>query len=525
MPTAKDLEVTNRWLVDGLSEESSFDHPVSGPVEVHETHISWVFLAGDYAYKVKKPITNDFLDYGSLALRKRMCEEELRLDARYTEGLYLDVVPITVDEGQLQVNGSGVPVEYAIKMHRFPEDALLSHRLDQGTLTTDEVHQLATLVAEFHLDATRADHDMPWGAPELVFENMSDVIGDLRSVPIRLRDDRQAFAKQLQSLQHWSKEFFDDHRQLFQQRIHNGFIRECHGDLQLSNVFHWKDRLMPFDGIEFNEEFRWIDVLSDAAFLAMDFAARGHVDLSRLFMNAYLERTGDHASLALLRWYLVYRALVGAEVAAMRANQVEASSSDCSEAIADCRDHLDLGSRFSLPDERRLWITHGLSGSGKSTGSELVVARHGAIRLRSDIERKRHYGLPIGHRPNAAETEKIYSVEANDATYCRIRRLTRCILDAGFSVVVDATFLRQQDRELFRELADSCRVSFSILDFKADESTLRQRIADRDSSGTDVSDAGISVLEMQLKTQQPLAPEELQYVVEMPDPVAIVENS
>ncbi len=525
MPTAKDLEVTSQSLVDGLCKGSSYDHPVSGPVDVHETHISWVFLAGDYAYKVKKPITNDFLDYGSLALRKRMCEEELRLDARYAEELYLSVVPITVQGDQLQVNGSGVPVEYAIKMHRFPEDALLSHRLDHGTLTTEEVHQLATLVAEFHLGATRVDQDLPWGAPELVFEEMSNIIGDLRSVPIRSPNDREAFAKQLQSLQHWSQEFFDDHRQLFRQRIHNGFIRECHGDLHLANVFHWKGRLIPFDGIEFNEEFRWIDVLSEAAFLAMDFAARGHVDLSRLFMNAYLERTGDHASLALLRWYLVFRALVRAKVAAMRADQVDASSSGWKDAIDDCRNHVDLASRFSIPDEPRLWITHGLSGSGKSTGSEFVVARHGTIRLRSDIERKRHYGLPIGHRPSAAEIKKIYSAEANDATYGRLRRLACCILNAGFSVVVDATFLRRQDRESFRDLADSSGVSFAILDFKADESTLRQRIADRVASGTDVSDAGISVLESQLKTQQPLAPEELQYVVEMPDPVAIVEKS
>lgn len=525
MPTAKEFEVTSRWLVDGLCTESSYDHPIVGPVDIHETHISWVFLAGDYAYKVKKPITNDFLDYGSLALRKRMCEEELRLDTRYAEGLYLGVVPITADEGQLQVNGSGVPVEYAIKMHRFPEDALLSRRLEQGTLTTEEVHQLATLVADFHLGATRADHDMPWGAPELVFENMSDIIGDLRAVPCGSPEEHEAFAKQLQNLQHWSQQYFDEHRLLFQQRIHNGFIRECHGDLHLSNVVHWHDRLMPFDGIEFNDDFRWIDVLSDAAFLAMDFAARGHVDLSRLFVNAYLERTGDHASLALLRWYLAFRALVRARVSAMRADQVDVSSSDYNEVIDDCRKHVDLATEFSRPDQPRLWITHGLSGSGKSTGSGIVVARHGTIRLRSDIERKRHYGLPIGHRPNAAETKKIYSMEGNDATYGRMRRLACCILNSGFSVVVDATFLRQRDRESFRSLADSCGVSFAILDFKADESTLRQRIADRVDSGTDASDAGIRVLEAQLREQQPLTPKELQYMVEMPDPVAVVEKS
>ncbi len=219
-----------------------------------------------------------------------------------------------------------------------------------------------------------------------------------------------------------------------------------------------------------------------------------------------------------LRWYLVFRALVRAEVAAMRAEQVELSGDDWNDAIEDCRSHVDLASRFSHPDEPRLWITHGLSGSGKSTGSEIVVARHGAIRLRSDIERKRHYGMPIGHRPNAAETNTIYSVAGNDATYCRMRRIACCMLEAGFSVIVDATFLRRHDRESFRELAKSCGVSFAILDFNADEATLRQRVADRVASGTDVSDAGISVLESQLKTHEPLAPEELRDVIEMPDP-------
>lgn len=525
MTTAEESLTTGQSLVDGLTQRSSYDHPTDGPIAIHETHISWVFLAGQYAYKVKKPITTEFLDYGSLALRKRMCEEELRLDTRYARGLYLGVVPITAEDGQWRVNGSGVPVEYAVMMRRFPQAALLSHRLDQGQLTTTEVHQLATLIADFHLDAARATPDVPWGAPELVLQNMCDIFDELRSVPFRMPGDGEAFNEQLHALQTWSARFFDDHRQLFQQRIHNGFIRECHGDLHLSNVLHWNDQLVPFDGIEFNEEFRWIDVLSDAAFLAMDFTARGHVDLGRLFINAYLERTGDHASLVLLRWYLVYRALVRARVAAIRASQVEVSSGEWKEAVGDCRLHVDLGTRYSTPQQPRLWITHGLSGSGKSTGSEIVVARQGTIRLRSDIERKRHYGLPIGYRPTAVESKKIYSTEGNDATYGRMRRLACCILKSGFSVVVDATFLRRQDRDSFRSLADSCGVPFAILDFQADQATLRQRIADRVASGTDVSDAGIHVLETQLKQQQPLTAEERPYVVDIPDLIDIVENS
>lgn len=523
MPTAKDVD--NNSLLRQLRNPDCYDHPVGGQVVVHETHISWVFLAGRFAYKVKKPITNDFLDYGSLSRRKRMCEEELRLDARYAPDLYLGVVPITCSEDGPRINGAGDPVEYAIKMHRFPEDALLSHRMKHGTLTTNEVRQLATLVADFHLKARRADRETPWGSADLVFESMWDIIGDLHAVRLDPPEGPADVAKQLKQLQHWATEFFDQHRLHFQQRIHNGFIRECHGDLHLANVFEWDGRLLPFDGIEFNDQFRWIDVLSDAAFLAMDLAAGGHIDLSRLFIDAYLERTGDHASLALLRWYLVFRALVRAKVAALRAAQMESSSTDCRDAIGDCRHHVELAVRFSTPEEPRLWITHGFSGSGKSTGSEAVIARHGAIRLRGDVERKRHYGIPIGHRPDPAETKQIYSAEGNDATYGRMRRLSRCMLEADVSVVVDATFLRRKDRELFRELAESCDVPFAILDFKADESVLRQRIADRIANGHDASDAGLAVLQQQLEHHQPLTADEHQYVVEIPDLNSIVQQS
>ena len=179
---------------------------------------------------------------------------------------------------------------------------------------------------------------------------------------------------------------------LFSQRVANGFIRECHGDLHLANVIHWRGRLMPFDGIEFNDEFRWIDVMSDATFLAMDLAARGHLDLCRSFINAYLEQTGDHASLALLRWYLVYRALVRSKVASIRSEQAGQSESERKSALEDCQSHIELAYRFTLREPPCLWITHGLSGSGKTTGSECVVQRRGAIRLRSDLERKRHFG-------------------------------------------------------------------------------------------------------------------------------------
>lgn len=507
MPT-----ISSNQLVSDLRQPRAYAHAVGQPVALCETHISWVFLAGEFAYKVKKPVKNAFLDYSTLGKRKHFCEEELRLDRRYARELYLDVVPIVLDQDhKLRVDGGGEAVEYAVKMHRFPDDALLSHRLSRGIFSSEELQQLATAVALFHQRSAAADRDAPWGKPALVLEDALDNFRDLDSI------DLGEESATLHVLKQWTHDFFCRHEDLLAQRLANRFIRECHGDLHLANVIDWRGQMLPFDGIEFNDRFRWIDVLSDAAFLAMDFAARDHLELSRSFINAYLERTGDHASLPLLRWYLVYRSLVRAKVDALKMAQ---EGPERAETLALCRHHVQLAYRFSLPIEPTLWITHGVSGSGKTTGSEWIVRQHGAIRLRSDLERKRHFGMDPWSPSPPQQREKLYSKSASVATYCRLRQLAHTILQGGDSVVVDATFLRRKDRESFHQLADCLGVSFALLDFTADEQTLRQRVADRIASGDDVSEADLRVLQSQLELQEPLTDQEQRMVTELPPPAA-----
>jgi len=499
--------VTTETMIDSLHSIDAY--PIVGPssVVLHETHISWVFLVGDVAYKIKKPITTQFLDYGTLKKRKHFCREELRLDSRYAPDLYLGVVPITLVDGKPRVEGEGQPIEYAVKMRRFPEQSLLSERLQAGKVSINEVQQLTIAVADFHRDAPRLPADSPWGTVEAILETSNANFVDLESNPAA------DTLPTLHVLKLWTHNYFADHRQEFGQRVANGFVRECHGDLHLGNVVRWNDQWVPFDGIEFNEDFRWIDVMSDAAFLAMDFAARGHTEMYRSFINAYLDQTGDHASLALLRWYLVYRSLVRAKVAKLRSEQASISQFDQHSALADCKEHIDLAYRFTVPEAPFLWITHGLSGSGKTTASELVVQRRGAIRLRSDMERKRHFGLPVIERPSEKMKSKLYCDAGDSATYGRLRRLASHILRAKYSVIIDATFLRRQERELFRQLATDECVGFGILDCQADEQTLRQRIADRMALNSDASDADTSVLDAQLDFQEPLSRSEQEHVV------------
>ncbi|MCM2369855.1 bifunctional aminoglycoside phosphotransferase/ATP-binding protein [Aporhodopirellula aestuarii] len=517
MPTSTGNPNTKE-LVDSLSQPDAYRYPIDGDIEICTTHISNVFLAGDYVFKVKKPITTNFLDYSTLELRKHYCDEEVRLGKRYDEDLYQGVVAISLDDGKLRVEGDGEPVEFAVKMKRFPSDALLSERIKHGVLTSDEVVQLAGWLGTFHQNAAICDPEFAKGWTGFLKSNSLHILEQLEAF---LCDETIGT---LQVLRNWSDEYLCEHRDRFERRVEGNFIRECHGDLHLQNVVHWGDRLIPFDGIESSERLRWIDVLSDAAFLSMDLAARGHLDLSRSFINAYVQRTGDYESLELLRWFLFYRAIVRAMVPAMRASQLDVAEEERVEALADAHRHVDLAYRFTLREEPSLWITHGVSGSGKTTLSETVIQRHECFRVVSDVERKRMQGIRPTERVVDEMKTRLYSDAHTEATYQRLATLSRGILRAGYSVIVDATFLKQKQRELFVGLAEAEGVAFRILECRSDRQTLHQRVADRIAKDTSASDADVKVLEAQLAQQEPLTDSERRFAIEIPSLVSTVER-
>jgi len=492
--------------LESLRLADAYPHHVETAIEVIETHISWVFLAGDFAYKIKKPIKNGFLDYTSLELRKRFCQAELRLNQRFAKDLYLGVVAIVNDHGQLRIDGSGEPIEYAVKMKRFPADALLSHRLDHGLVTLHDVRQLASRIADFHKFAAKAETSTRFGSPELVYQETLDNLQEIAKSKIdRLSD-------MLASLRHWTETQYTSHQENFMSRKLGGHIRECHGDLHLSNIVQWQNNLIPFDGIEFCDEFRWIDTLSDAAFTAMDFAARGRIDFCHSFCNAYFEATGDYEAIPVLNWYLVYRAMVRAKVASLRFAQTESNSLDHAKAEADVETLVTLAKQLSDTSNVQpcLWITSGVSGSGKTTGSEQIVQQNGAIRIRADVERKRLAGLkPVDRLSHNNEGMRmLYSDEMNSRTYLRLAELAEHVIQAGTSVIVDAIFLVKLQRTVFADLAHRLQVPFHILAFRADPEVLRHRITNRMAENKDASDADLAVLESQLKNQQHLDADE-----------------
>ncbi len=489
-------------LIGSLLEPAAYVHSVVGPIVLHETHISWVLLAGNFAYKIKKPIINDFLDYGTLAKRHHACCEEFRLGSRYAEGMYLDIVPITFEDGQIRMDGDAQPIEFAVRMRRFPEESLLSRQLQAELVTPESMVQLATKIAGFHFVALKLEK--PKG--EMVTKILAQAnenIELLQSEPLLKQDPV------LQRLERWTQTYVANHESLFRTRLFEGFMRECHGDLHCENIVLWSGHFTPFDGIEFNSEYSWIDVISDYSFLIMDLQERGHHDLAFCFLNAYLEQTGDYRSLSLLRWYMVYRALVRAKVAVIRARQADHVLRLRQEQLEPARNYIRHADKMTLNCKRQLWITHGVSGSGKTTGSQRLIQKMGAIRIRSDIERKRLFKTSKAMQSSLGFGQGMYSPTGSEATYSMLLALAKELLRANFPVVVDATFLKHADRQRFQHLAQTEGADFSIIDFKADDETLQQRIANRTHAQNDASDATAAILANQLLIQEPLTDAEL----------------
>lgn len=493
-------------LAQGLQRPDAYPHAVR-TIEMRETHISWVFLTGEYAYKVKKPVRFDFLDFSTLDRREHFCREELRINRRYAEELYLDVVPICGSLDRPKVAGEGVPLEYAVKMVQFPEEALLSRMLSAGKLDSAHIDALAASVARFHAAASSSGSSpsaevRTCGNADSIRQ---DAEGNLTALRATLPAEMQGA---LEPLATWTEQAAKQLAPTFEQRQTEGFVRECHGDLHLSNIIFWRGRVIPFDGIEFNDEFRWIDVLSDVAFVAMDLEDRGRADFAHRLANAYFETTGDYSGLAVWRWYLVYRALVRAKVAALRACQA-GNESEAQARFREAESYVRQAQAAIQSPRPTLTITYGVSGSGKTYGTQTLVEQQGAFRIRSDVERKRLFDLPALERTASAIGQGIYTADASAQTYERLLSSARQVIASGHDAVVDATFLKRAQRTRFQRLAETMGARFVILPFTADRTTLERRILGRLGAGRDASEADLSVLEHQLAALEPLDDDEL----------------
>lgn len=487
-----------------------------------ETHISFVLLAGEHAYKIKKAVDLGFVDFRPLAQREFFCREELRLNRRTAPELYLDVLPIvgTPDAPWLSgtpeapaPGGEGPAIEWVLRMRAFAQDDLWDRLAVRGALSGAHIDALADSLGAFHAAAEAVAPDSDFGRPAQVRAPMLDnlrVLGELCGTA----HEHAALA----TLAHWEAQTFAALRDTFERRRREGRVRDVHGDLHLGNVTQFEGRTLLFDCLEFSAELRCTDVASDVAFMAMDLHAHGLHRLAHRFINAWVERSGDVDSLAVLRYYAVHRALVRAKVAALRAAQLgraepRAAQVDVGDTLAvgraakrSMRHYLLQALRGSRPPEPVLMLTHGLSGSGKTTLTQSLLELCGAVRLRADVERKRLFGLGALDRSDAALKTRLYSSQASRATQTRLREQAARALQAGWPVILDATFLAFEARQRARELATTLGVRFVIIDFRASMDTLRERVGSRHG---DASEADLDILEQQRGHAEPLTPQEL----------------
>jgi hypothetical protein len=457
------------------------------PVQLFETHISWVLVAGSEAYKIKKALRLDFLDFSSLAARRHCCEEEVRLNQRLAPQIYLGVIPITGTLARPQLGGEGEALEFAVRMRAFAQQCLWTERIAAGLLGDGEIDRLARLLAAFHGSAARAASDRPWGAPELLRKLAEENLAMLLELaePARhgvigvLRDWQQACLRALAPV--------------FASRKAAGWVRECHGDLHCGNILTVDGEVAPFDCIEFSDALRWLDVMHDLAFACMDLRQLGRGRQAARLLNGYLEASGDYAGLAVLRFYEVDSALVRANVALLRSRQVDGAAAQALRQRAGVL--LDTALATSRPAPPALIVMHGLSGSGKSSIARQVAELLPALQLRSDVERKRMQAIA----PHA-----MYDQASTEAVYARLRALAEIIVKSGHGVIVDACNLKRGERDAFLALGEALGVPVPIIDVRASDAVLRQRIRARQAQGGDPSDADEAVLDLQRRGSEPL---------------------
>lgn len=476
-----------------LSRPEFYPH-LPDRVEVRETHISWVFLAGDRAYKLKKRVVLPFLDYGTKARRHQMCREEVRLNRRLAPDLYLGVRAVVADAGDVALGAEDDPraIDYVVEMRRYDDASTLASKLQRGELRDREVSALGQTLAEFHARARRIRPAVvPALAVErLMTENLHELLGLV---------DQRTEVNWILELERFTHAFVVAHQRMLDVRAGRGFVREGHGDLRAEHVLLGEAAAV-VDCIEFDRGLRELDVGDDLAFLVMDLVAHGGERFAELLVRAYRDAGGDPGEDRLIAFYACYRALVRAKVALLRAAQHPASTSDRGQESAVARDLLALAERFAWQARLPLVIVVcGVPAAGKSHLARAIAEISHLPHLSSDVTRKRLAG--IGPRERAGRST--YSAEFNRLTYAELaRRAAGAIASCG-GAIVDATFRHRADREAWSEVFGEAAPPLFI-ECHAPPDVLARRAIRRDQEPGHVSDASLSVVMREQAIWEPL---------------------
>jgi len=493
-------------FVAALMKPEAYGHPC-GDVRLVETHISWVFLTGDYAYKVKKPVQFNFVDFSTAELRAYYCDEEVRCNQAFSPELYVGVVSITqADDGSYRIDGPGKVVEAAVKMREFPGDQQLDNLLEAGMLSIDAMRRFGLDLADQHASLPRLQGDDD-EVDTRVLKPVLDNFRTLNPLAASLQHERL-----LSAMAEDSRSAYDELRPRFVKRLQDGFVRECHGDLHLSNLVMLHGRVRAFDCLEFNANLRWIDTSSDVAFLLMDLAVRDRTDLGYAFLDGYLTRSADYDGAALSSFFQVYRSMVRAKVAGLQLEEHENSSEPA--LVERLVMHLKWADERLHRKAGLLILMCGFSGSGKSYLAERLVPELPAVRVRSDVVRRARAGLESGTPSNSPVDGGLYAHSEIQAVYVDMLSQSEGLLRAGENVVVDATFLDQQSRAAFQSAAVELGTQCVVVHCQALLATLEGRVQRREREGNDPSEAGLEVLHRQLSRFDPIAADEKVFEVD-----------
>jgi uncharacterized protein len=474
---------------------SGLVHDLAGPhVDVVQTHISWVFLIGGDVYKVKKPVDLGFLDFTTLDRRRAACEAEVRLNRRLAEDVYLGVVPVTRERGgRYRLGGSGEVVDYAVHMRRLPDALRGDVRLRSGRLGTDHLRAVAERLARFHADQIPDDAVSAFGMPEQVEQNVRENFEQTRSSIGAYLSQAEA-----QELETWHMDMLGRHRDLFVGRVRAGRVRDGHGDLRLEHVYlDDAGAVTVLDCIEFNDRFRYGDVCSDVAFLSMDLAYEGRVDLSEAFLGAYAQAAGDYDLYRLVDFYESYRAHVRAKISSILASDEAAPGPARSRAAERARRYylLALAAERAPLVEPVVVAVGGLIASGKSTLASRIGERMAAPVVDADRTRKQLLGAAPTANISSGAFTGAYGPEATERVYGEVMRRGDAVLASGRPVVLDASFKARAHREKARELAARHGVPFRFVECRSSPDAVRDRLVRRASRAGVVSDARVELLD------------------------------
>ena len=535
-------------LIARMQQPSFYPHAVVENIELVQTHASCVFLTGDYAYKIKKNVDYGFLNYSTLAKRKHFIEEELRLNKQIAPKLYLEVIPISKLNTNFVFNNSENVVEYALKMRQFPQENLFSNLLEADRLSDTRymrtspllnganapalrsnfepigsvslmretpnkgfsrmcaLHrfiELGTIVAQFHLSAKNSDRISSFGTIDKIrvafaenYRQSQKYIGTVQT------------QEQFEATKAYSDRFFHRRPELFEARVSQGKIKECHGDLHLKNICLWQNKIQLFDRIEFNESFRFVDTMYDVAFTVMDLDAMERPNFANTFLNSYLEYSGDWEGLLVLPLYLSRQAYVRAKVNSFLLDDSQIDETERQQARENASKYYHQAYQYTKPKSGSLIMMSGLSGSGKSTVARTIAQHKNAIGIRSDAVRKHLAGISV----DESGTDSIYTPQMSQKTYDRLRELGIMLVKEGYTVILDAKYDRLASRQPVIAQAQANNIPLTIVYCTAPESVLRDRLNQRQN---DISDATADLIASQQKKAEAFTTAEQAYVVEV----------